>query len=252
MLFRLLISATFVVGVSQPQIAAALEASGRAAAVVPATAASGTGGSRTLVVNGPVFMGDVVRTDDGGSAQIQFVDDTRLVVGPNSQVTIDSFVFQNKTTARSFSINAVQGTFRFITGASAKNVYSIKTPSATIGVRGTEFDFAVDENGTHVGLWGGALRLCTTGTPRRCTEVSGQCSVVIVTPVKQIQRVNNVYERTAVIEAVFPFAFRQHRLRVDFRVESGSCNIQNYDPAATPAGQPDDVSPTFDSGEGYP
>src|SRR6185503_9239059 len=104
----------------------------------------------------------------------------------------DSFVFQNKTTAKEFSINAVQGTFRFITGVSAKNAYSIKTPSATIGVRGTEFDFTVDQAGTHVGLWGGSIRLCNTGTPRRCTEVSGQCSVVLITPAKQIKRVNDV------------------------------------------------------------
>ena len=112
MLFRAFISTAFLIGVSQSEIAFALEASGKAAAVVPATAASGTGGSRTLVVDGPVFMGDVVKTDTGGSAQILFADDTKLVVGPNSQVKIDSFVFQSKTTAKSFSLNA-----RPLTGA---------------------------------------------------------------------------------------------------------------------------------------
>lgn len=236
--------------------AIALDPSGTAVDVVPATAASGAGGSRALADNGPVFMGDVVATGARGSAQIKFVDNTKLVVGPNSQVTIDSFVFQNKTTAKSFSLNAVQGTFRFITGVSAKNVYSIKTPSATIGVRGTEFDFAVDRNGTHVGVWGGSVLLCNRGTPRRCTEISGQCSVVIMTPT-QTRRIINGAERTAVMQDLFPYAFRQRRLQPEFRVDSGSCFVVDLSPgpstgdSSTEAPPPSpDIAPPYPDGPG--
>jgi hypothetical protein len=49
---------------------------------------------------------------------------------------IDAFVFADDNTARNISINAVKGAFRFITGKSPKDVYSITTPTATIGVRG--------------------------------------------------------------------------------------------------------------------
>jgi len=238
MRFNQLLTFGVLACVSGPGTALALDPSGRAVDVVPATSASGAGGDRTLADDAPVFMGDVVTTNRRGSAQIKFVDDTKLVVGPNSQITIDSFVFQSKTTAKSFSLNAVQGTFRFITGVSAKNVYSIKTPSATIGVRGTEFDFTVDQQGTHVGLWGGSIRLCDTSVPQRCTIVSGQCSVVIMTPTKQLRRVNSATERTAVIEATFPFAFRQRRLLADFRVESGECNVRDLDPVTNPINDP--------------
>ena len=251
MLLRSFTAVAFVLGVSQPEIVFALEASGKAAAVVPATAASGTGGSRTLIVDGPVFMGDVVKTDAGGSAQIKFVDNTKLVVGPNSQVTIDSFVFQNASTAKSFSLNAVQGSFRFITGVSAKNAYTINTPTATIGVRGTEFDFAVDQEGTHLGLWGGTVRLCNKAVPRQCTDVSGQCSVVVVTPDKKIKAVKSIYERTSVMQELFPFAFRQHKLKTEFRVESGSCDVQNLDPApGKPGGEVGIPEPPSESTEG--
>jgi hypothetical protein len=45
-------------------------------------------------------------------------------------------VFSDSDTARNISINAVRGAFRFITGKSPKDAYSITTPTATIGVRG--------------------------------------------------------------------------------------------------------------------
>src|SRR5690606_3659759 len=88
-------SASFLFTVGTVGAAMAAQPTGQAVAVVPSAAASGTGGARTLVVNGDVFTGDVIRTTDRGSAQVKFVDDTRLVVGPNSQVEIDSFVFQS-------------------------------------------------------------------------------------------------------------------------------------------------------------
>jgi hypothetical protein len=67
---------------------------------------------------------------------VKFRDETKLVVGPNSTMVIDAFVFSDQNTARQISINAVKGAFRFITGKSPKDVYSITTPTATIGVRG--------------------------------------------------------------------------------------------------------------------
>lgn len=230
--------------VGAPGSAFAIDPSGTAVDVVPATDVTGVAGARALTDDDPIFMGDVVKTGQRGSAQIKFVDDTKLVVGPNSQVTIDSFVFQSKTTAKSFSLNAVQGTFRFITGVSAKNVYSIKTPSATIGVRGTEFDFAVDRNGTHVGLWGGQLQVCDRSVPRRCTIVAGHCSVLVVTPQRRFVPVNNIFERTAVMNALFPYAFRQHRLQPQFRVDSGGCSFYDTNPATAPGFANPDPPPT--------
>ncbi len=92
-------------------------------------------------------MGDKVQTGPGGEAQIQFKDATKLVVGPNSSMTIDAFVFDESNTARKVTMNATKGAFRFITGSSAKQAYTINTPTATIGVRGTRFDFTVAGNG---------------------------------------------------------------------------------------------------------
>ena len=122
---------------------AALDASGTTVGVNPDAEASGAGGLRIIEIKGPIFMGDVITTDLKGQVQILFVDDTKFVVGANSKVTIDAFVFDANKTAQDVSISAVKGAFRFITGNSPKQNYSIKTPTMTIGVRGTAFDLAV-------------------------------------------------------------------------------------------------------------
>ena len=226
MVFRTFVFATVAAAIGGTCFAA--EPSGEAVAVVQAAAVDGAAGNRALAVKGPVFTGDVVKTDKGGQAQLVFRDDTRLVVGPNSQLTIDSFVFAGGSTARQFTINAVRGAFRFITGSSQKQAYTIKTPTATIGVRGTRFDVTVLNRTTNLALYDGSVRLCDiTKRPQRCTEISGRCSVIILEPEEDFRWVNNVYERTDVLDTVFPYAFNQRWLHDDFRVQSRGCEIRD-------------------------
>jgi hypothetical protein len=227
MSFRMIVFATVAALAGAGPLLAA-EPSGEAVAVVQATAVDGAAGNRPLTVKGPVFTGDVVKTDKGGEAQILFRDDTKLVVGPNSELTIDSFVFAGGATARQFTINAVRGAFRFITGSSQKQAYTIKTPTATIGVRGTRFDVTVINRATNLALYDGAVRLCDiTKQPQRCTELEGHCSVIILEPEQDFRWVNNVYERTDVLDAVFPYAFNQNWLKDSFRVQSQDCQIRD-------------------------
>ena len=93
-------------------------------------------GKRVLMPAQAIYSGDRITTDAIGNAQIKFRDDTKLVVGPNSALVIDAFVFDKNDTARQVSISAIKGAFRFISGKSPKDVYKITTPTATIGVRG--------------------------------------------------------------------------------------------------------------------
>ncbi len=93
-------------------------------------------GKKVLEKANPIFSGDRITTDAIGNAQIKFRDNTKLVVGPNSALVIDAFVFDKNDTARKVSISAIKGAFRFISGKSPKDVYTIKTPTATIGIRG--------------------------------------------------------------------------------------------------------------------
>lgn len=237
MLMRSLILSTLALAaVAAASPAAAIEASGHAVAVLRNTAANGPGGDRALKADGPIFTGDVIKTDRRGTAQILFADNTKMVVGPNSQLTIDSFVFSGPSKASTFAIGALRGSFRFITGASAKNAYSIETPNATIGVRGTRFDGHVAKDGTTtIAMWHGSVRICDKATPRRhCTELTGTCSVIQLDRKDRFNRVNNIYERTALLDRTVPFAFRQARLKREFRVASRGCEIRNVDPVIDP------------------
>src|SRR5260221_13863238 len=93
---------------------ASADPSGLVIAVVQHSVADGQTGKRVLMHEGPVYSGDHVTTGPIGEAQVKFRDDTKLVVGPNSTMVIDAFVFNPDATVRKISINAVKGAFRFI------------------------------------------------------------------------------------------------------------------------------------------
>lgn len=112
------------------------EPGGVVLAVVQQSEADGDTGRRILMTEAAVFSGDRIITGPIGEAQIEFRDNTKLVVGPNSTMVIDAFVFSDDNTARQISINALRGAFRFISGDSPKDAYSITTPTSTIGIRG--------------------------------------------------------------------------------------------------------------------
>lgn len=130
---RLCVAAALVAFASTGTLA---RADGIVLAVVQQSEVDSATGRRTLLVEAPVYSGDRIITGPTGEAQIRFRDDTRLVVGPNSTMIIDAFVFADDDTARQISINAVKGAFRFIAGNSPKDAYTITTPTSTIGVRG--------------------------------------------------------------------------------------------------------------------
>ncbi len=125
--------------------------------------AQGPGGTRSLTAPDDVYSGDEVATDQVGQAQIRFVDNTHFVVGPNSRAVIDDFLFKPDGTATDVALNAVKGTFRFITGKSPKEVYSIKTPTMSIVVRGTIVDLHVLGSGESIASWQeGSGQACVT------------------------------------------------------------------------------------------
>lgn len=214
---------------------AATPPGGVAVAVVQQAEANGDGGDRVLQQDAPVYSGDAIVTGPVGQAQVKFRDNTKLVVGPNSRLVIDAFVFNSDDTARRLSIDALKGAFRFISGNSNHDAYNITTPTATIGVRGTAFDGHVAKDGTTtIAMWHGTVRLCDKARPRRCTEISGTCSMVQLAPRADFNRVNDVYKRTDILDRLIPFAFRQARLMSEFRVSSGGCAIRNVDPTPNP------------------
>ena len=98
------------------------------------------GGTRALSVGGDVFARQMVRTGEASAAQLLFLDETSLSIGPSSEVTLDRFVYDPNRGSGNVVLNATRGAFRFVSGSQQPSSYQIRTPVATIGVRGTIFD----------------------------------------------------------------------------------------------------------------
>jgi hypothetical protein len=84
-------------------------------------------------------------------SKITFKDDTKVNVTSNSRLLIDDFVFDpKKSDAGKLVLKVAMGSVRYASGQIAKNNsqnVDIKTPTATIAVRGTDFNMIVDETG---------------------------------------------------------------------------------------------------------
>lgn len=193
--------------------------SGTALGVKPEAEADTAGSVRTLTVGADIFIGDNVTTGPKGQVQIKFSDNTELVVGPNSALLIEDYLLRGDQSAGKLVVNALAGTFRFATGEADHDKYLIKTPTGTIGVRGTEFDFTVMGE-TKVMLYNGAVALCDLNN--KCVSLTNTCDIGTI-DTAQSQVLGNVDDifgkQREDLKASFLYARTQMPLLGEFRFE---------------------------------
>lgn len=208
--------ALFLLLAAQP----ALAASGTALGVDPAARLEAKAGNKTLVVGTDVFIGDRVVTDAKGLVQIKFSDRTELVVGPRSALVIEDYLLREDGSGGKFAINALSGTFRFVTGGAPKDRYVITTPTGTIGVRGTAFDLNVHDDHYSLLLFHGAVVACNNAS--KCVTVDDFCDVGMadLTDAKLLGNTGDFVgaERTS-MRGMFPWAVSESDLLSAFRVD---------------------------------
>jgi hypothetical protein len=96
-----------------------------------------------------IEMNDIVTTANS-KAGITFRDDTKVQITEHSKLVIDTFVYDDSKKTGKLGIKMALGTIKYASGQIAKNdpqQVQIDTPTATIGVRGTDFSGTVDETG---------------------------------------------------------------------------------------------------------
>jgi len=105
-------------------------------------------GQNILAANGlEIWENDTLRTGRDGSIGIVFNDDTFLSLGPGSVLVIDEFVFAPNQGKFSIVIRMLKGTAAYLSGLISKlspDSAHFKTPTASIGIRGTKFVVKVE------------------------------------------------------------------------------------------------------------
>ena len=128
-------------------------------------------GAQQLSVGADLYTSERIRTGEDSIAQILLLDKTTLTVGPRAEMTLDSFVYNpSQGGAGRVVLNAVQGTFRFISGSQAPRSYTIKTPVGNLGVRGTIVDLIVQAGQVTVILVEGSLSMTVRGVVYTLTK----------------------------------------------------------------------------------
>ena len=121
------------------------------------------GASRAVSAGSEIFSNETVRTGEASQAQLLFLDQTSLSVGARSEVKLDRFVYNPDRRSGSVVLEASRGAFRFVTGSQNPTNYTIKTPLATIGVRGTIFSSRIDRLNEHIYVVQGRVHVHTAG-----------------------------------------------------------------------------------------
>jgi hypothetical protein len=124
-----------------------------------------------------VFQNETISTGKTSASRVLFQDKTELSVGPLSEVVLDSFVFDPDPSKSQVAVSIAKGVARFSTGLLPKSDYELKTPTATIGIRGTLLTITVSPTrATTVSVQDGSAYVSAQG--RTVTVEAGYATLV--------------------------------------------------------------------------
>ncbi len=151
-------------GVLRAAVLAALACPLAAAAQASVQFLSGTmhvqradGTVKLLAEKSDLKVGDVVTTERDSYAQVKFTDGGQVTLRPQTQARIDGYSFSEAEPAKdSFAVSLLKGGLRAVTGLIGKrgdrDSYRMRTATATVGIRGTDFVAIVIPAGGQEGL----------------------------------------------------------------------------------------------------
>ena len=120
---------------------------------------AGQAETERLFYDHDVFGEQRVKTGADANTRLRFLDSTELTVGGNSNVLLDRFVYDPDSGAGEAAITFGKGVFRFVTGKiRTKEAVTLRTPTATIAIRGTDLILTVQTDGSaEVAVLDGAI-----------------------------------------------------------------------------------------------
>jgi len=111
------------------------------------------GSVRLLSERSEVRVGDIVTTERDSYAQVKFTDGGVVTLRPSTQVRLDQYKFaEGRPEEDGFAMGLLKGGLRKITGLIGKrgnrDAFRLSTPTATVGIRGTDFSANFIPSGT--------------------------------------------------------------------------------------------------------
>lgn len=115
--------------------------------------------SRNLKRRSIIFDNDVITTGDNSKAQLRMLDGGMIALKENSELQITDYRFSDENSRGSVVMELVKGGLRSVTGAiKAENGdYNLKTPTGSIGVRGTHYEVELIDGDMFIAVWDGAI-----------------------------------------------------------------------------------------------
>jgi hypothetical protein len=98
-------------------------------------------------VGTPLQAGSIIRTGTNASLGVTFKDNTVMSFGPDTELSVDDYAYAPNKGNLKLGASLAKGTLAYLSGAIAKikpDAVSVKTPTGTIGVRGTHFVVRVE------------------------------------------------------------------------------------------------------------
>lgn len=139
-----LVSAADAPSAVQPKV-------GVASVVERKAEAAQNGVVRTLILRDALFRNERLTTgaEPGSLLHVRLLDKTVITLGPSSEAVLDDFALNPAAGRTEVNLKLTRGVLRFVGGqhAGAGTRYQVRTPVATIGVRGTSFDVKVGDGG---------------------------------------------------------------------------------------------------------
>ncbi|MBF0107894.1 MAG: FecR domain-containing protein [Magnetococcales bacterium] len=214
------------------------------------------GVERPLKEGDLVFKGDVLQTKKGGLVKLTFGDGTTFQLGEGAQAILDKFIYNPEAKQGGFEATVTRGIFSFqsgaISGLNAGRHSTIKTPTAVIGIRGSELSGEVGDDGsTTVVHTSGILDI---------SDAKGQGTVTLIEPNTATQVQFGAGAPTPVFKAPDAFLNRLNgQLDIDkAREERGNENNQENQgtnetqSSDRPQGNASDAAPETPAGDAAP
>ena len=130
--------------------------------------------SRALSVGLSILADERVVSSATGRGQLLFNDQTTVTLAPNSEVVLDRFVYDPDRDTGEVAVTLTKGALRFIGGRITKKTDGvIKTPTATIGIRGGMALIELVEGSVKVIFLAGEYACLQSGTQRHCVQRPG-------------------------------------------------------------------------------